>query len=417
MFEVYLYDAPIGTLTPRGNGVRFQYSAAALANEKLPALSLSLPKQGEPFPDSRAGPFFRNLLPEQAYRRLIANSARTAPENSVALLGAIGGECPGAVSIWPAGTAPPSEPGYQALDERGLQALFAAGSRDALANAVTRGRLSLPGAQDKIALLRDAGGRWHLPLNGAVTSHILKPGAAAAGFPDLLENELFCTELARRCGLLVPPTDLAAPGIRVFSSERFDRPVLRTPGRTARQKLHQEDFCQILAVEPELKYETDGGPGLRKCARGIREYSSLPADDLPRLIRWVGFNYFIGNEDAHAKNLALLYRPDGLRLTPHYDLVSTEVYADLERRLAMKIGSTWDVRKVQRSDWQSVARSIGLPWDRVRPLLLTLAARARAEGPATRAICLERFGPSPVYDRVGEAAERHAVQLETALGR
>ncbi|HEV8358633.1 MAG TPA: type II toxin-antitoxin system HipA family toxin [Gemmatimonadales bacterium] len=413
MFEVYLYDLPVGTLTPRGNGIRFQYAASALENEELPALSVSLPKQSEPFPDSRAGPFFRNLLPEQAYRRLIAGAARTAPENSVALLGAIGGECPGAVSIWPAGTTPPTEPEYQALDERALRALLEGESHEALANAVTRGRLSLPGAQDKIALLRDPAARWHLPLNGAVTSHILKPEVTR--FPHLLGNELFCMELARRCDLLIPRTELAAPGVRVFCCERFDRPISGGTGKPPREKLHQEDFCQILAVEPERKYEADGGPGLRKCARVIRDHSSLPADDLPRLIRWAGFNYLIGNEDAHAKNLALLYRPDGLRLTPHYDLVSTEVYPELERRLAMKIGGAWDIRNVQRSDWQGVARAVGLPWDRVRAILLELSARIRAVAEGTGASCLDRFGPSPVYDRISEAAERHAGQLEAAL--
>jgi hypothetical protein len=91
------------------------------------------------------------------------------------------------------------------------------------------------------------------------------------------------------------------------------------------------------------------------------------------------------------------------------------VYPELERRLAMKIGGAWDIRNVRRSDWQGVARAVGLPWDRVRAILLELSARIRAVAEGTRASCLDRFGPSPVYDRISEAAERHAGQLEAAL--
>src|SRR2546428_6872866 len=100
MFDVYLYDVHVATLTARGRGVRFTYTHQALENERLPALSVSLPKRVEPFPDSVAGPFFRNLLPEQAFRPLVAAAVGTAPENSVALLGAIGAVHPRVVLIW-----------------------------------------------------------------------------------------------------------------------------------------------------------------------------------------------------------------------------------------------------------------------------------------------------------------------------
>ena len=72
MLDVYLFDTCVGMLGARGRGLRFQYTPEALEDDALFPISLALPKQGEPFPDSRAGPFFRNLLPEQAYRRLVA---------------------------------------------------------------------------------------------------------------------------------------------------------------------------------------------------------------------------------------------------------------------------------------------------------------------------------------------------------
>ncbi len=415
MFDIYLYDLPIGTLSSRGRGVRFEYSPQALENEALPALSLSLPKQSKPFPDSQAGPFFRNLLPEQAYRRLVATAVGTSVENSVALLGAIGGEWPGAVSIWPSGSQPPNQPEYRVLEEEDLLALFSPSDRQAFASAITRGRLSLAGVQEKIPLLCDDGGRWHLPLKGAVTSHILKQ--ATSTFPQLLENELFCTALARDVELDAVEADPLGPNVRVFCAERFDRPWAPESEQAPRSKLHQEDFCQILRTEPERKYEAEGGPGLRKCADIIRRHSSLPAADLPRLARWVAFNYLIGNEDAHAKNLALLYTGDGLQLAPHYDLLSTEIYSDLERSLAMKIGGAWDIRNVQRNDWQRFAAAVGLPWDRVRAILMHLADTLVEVLATTIESCAESYGQSSAYEQIAGVVEQSSQQLQRELTR
>lgn len=417
MLEVFLHDLRVGVLQARGRGVRFSYVAEALDDPRLPALSLALPKRSEPFPDSQAGPFFRNLLPEQAYRRLVAAAAGQAPENSLALLGAIGGECPGAVSIWPPGARPTAGPEYRPLAAQDLRDLVTASDPAALGIAVARGRLSLPGVQEKIALLRGDDGRWHLPLNGAITSHILK--SAAPAFPGLLENELFTLALAARSGLEVARSALAEPAARALSVERFDRvrPAAGGGGGAWLRKLHQEDFCQILRTDPERKYQFDGGPGIRACAGAIRVYSAFPAGDLERLARWVCFNYLVGNEDAHAKNLAMVYLPTGLRLSPYYDLVSTEIYPGLERRLAMKIGAATDVRNVQRGDWERLAGALSLRAPEVRAWLLDQMEAVRGAVPATRVACAEAYGASPVYDAIERICERQASRLERALAR
>jgi serine/threonine-protein kinase HipA len=409
MFDVLLYDRPIGTVVPRGRGIRFQYLPKAL---DLPhALSLALPKSPAPYPDSKAGPFFRNLLPEQSYRKLVIRATGTTGDDS-ALLGAIGGECPGAVAIWPDGTRPHSMPEYTPLSSRELAELFGRGPANDLAAAVARGRLSLPGVQEKIALLRKDDGSWCLPLHGAVTSHILKQ--ATQGFPDLLENELLCMALAKAAGLDVASAALATPEVRIYCTERFDRPGSSSG---ARQKLHQEDFCQILGIEPGNKYENDGGPGLKACAEVLRRHSALPADDLRRLTQWTAFNYLIGNEDAHAKNLALLYRTDGLHLTPFYDLVSTEVYPSLERRLAMKIGRATDIRNVQRSDWRRFAAVVRLPWPQVRAWLLEVSDTVVRSFPGTVEHCRQAFGSAEVYSRIAMIVDRHAHTLQRELAK
>lgn len=413
MLDVHLFARRVGVLGARGRGITFRYTPEALEDDSVPALSVSLPKQEERYPDSRAGPFFRNLLPEQAFRRLVAAAAGAAEGDSRGLLGVIGGECPGAVALWPEGSSVPATPEYRDLAEADVAALFEPRERAAFASAVVRGRLSLPGVQEKIALLRRPEGGWALPLNGAITSHILKQ--ASASFPGLLENEFLCLSLARATGLEVAPMELAGPGGRVLCVERFDRVFPGDSAGGVRRKLHQEDFCQALATDPERKYEFDGGPGLRGCAEVIRRHSALPAEDLARLVRWVGFNHVIGNEDAHAKNLALLYGDSGLRLSPHYDLVSTEIYPGLERRMAMKIGGAADARNVQRRDWERFARALELPWPRVRIWLLDLLSGVREALPDALHESATACGESEVSAGVVEVVARRGERLEREL--
>jgi len=414
VYTVYLYDRPIGIIERRGTGLRFTYAESALSDGALPALSLSLPKRAEPYADRKAGVFFRNLLPEHAYRRLISAAAGATVDDTTALLGAIGGECPGAVSIWPEDQAPPppTRHEYQHLGTEDLERLLEPAS-PRLGDAVVRGRLSLPGVQPKIALLRDDDGAWRLPIRGAVTSHIVK--RPTDDYPHLAENELVCTALARATGLGVPDWGLVTATRRAFCIERFDRVPSGDPAGPPRRKLHQEDFCQILSVKPETKYQAEGGPGVRQCADVIRAHCALPAVDIPALVKWVGFNCLIGNADAHAKNLALLYTERGLQLSPHYDLVSTEVYPDLQRAMAMKIGGTWDIRNVQKSDWSRLATMVRLPWSHVRALLSEVVeALASAVAPVTAQLA-EELGTNPVFERIRHVVEGHLQQMGREL--
>ena len=79
------------------------------------------------------------------------------------------------------------------------------------------------------------------------------------------------------------------------------------------------------------------------------------------LIEWFLFNLFVGNCDAHAKNISLLYAPDGRpRLTPHYDLVCTTVYPDVSRNLAMACGHTTAIDEVTQASLRQLAESCGV---------------------------------------------------------
>jgi len=81
-----------------------------------------------------------------------------------------------------------------------------------------------------------------LPLNGAPSTHILKP--SSPHFAGLIENECFCMKLAAAVGLPVAKVNMGRAGkIPFLEIERYDRRRL-SDGTV--ERLHQEDFCQAL---------------------------------------------------------------------------------------------------------------------------------------------------------------------------
>ena len=137
-------------------------------------------------------------------------------------------------------------------------------------------RLSLAGAQDKIAVRVDPGGRISLPLGYTPSTHVLKP--AIATWEGVVSNEVFCMGLARAIGLAAAETTAhQLEDVPYLLSRRYDR-TLDQNGTVRR--LHQEDFCQALGVPSEIKYQAEGGPGLRDCFALLRVASSNPVQDL-----------------------------------------------------------------------------------------------------------------------------------------
>jgi hypothetical protein len=119
------------------------------------------------------------------------------------------------------------------------------------------GLFSLAGAQPKTALLLEKE-RWGVPSGRTPTTHILKPPAGPhAGF---VVNEHLCLQLARRLEFPTANSSVMSfDGERAIVLERFDR-VRRAEGWL---RIHQEDLCQALDVNPSRKYQNDGGPGPR----------------------------------------------------------------------------------------------------------------------------------------------------------
>jgi serine/threonine-protein kinase HipA len=74
-----------------------------------------------------------------------------------------------------------------------------------------------------------------------------------------------------------------------------------------------------------------------------------PTLDLINLARILLFNYLIGNCDYHAKNLSVLYT-DTLKLSPFYDLLSTYIYDDLSKEMAMSINNKYNIDDITKKD-------------------------------------------------------------------
>jgi len=332
----------------------FQYSKKWLTSPDAFQISISLPMQEDIFLHDKVKSFFSNLLPESAVRELIAKRLGISDKNDFMLLKRIGGECAGAITILPESEIPesPDQYTYRSLSDKQFVDLIKHIPRCPLLAGQEGIRISLAGAQEKLALFyKDPA--FYIPTNGAPSNVILKPGMAH--FQSSIENECFCMMLANAIDLNVPPVIIAQKETqKVLLIKRYDRIL----NNDVPMRLHQEDFCQAMGLSHELKYQADGGPGLKACFDLVRAYSVNPIKDFQQLMQWVFFNYLIGNMDGHAKNLSFIYQARQIRLAPFYDMMCTDIYEDLSQKLAMKIGGENRPEWIMERHWKRFAEEI-----------------------------------------------------------
>ena len=106
--KVYLKDRFVGWLSHESTGdvFSFKYDDAYLADPSDGALSFTLPLGSETFDSVRTYRFFANLLPPQVVRQRLGASLHLSRNNVFGFLKAIGGDCAGAVSLYPAWIKP-----------------------------------------------------------------------------------------------------------------------------------------------------------------------------------------------------------------------------------------------------------------------------------------------------------------------
>lgn len=403
MLTVRHVGIDVGELRAQGRELRFRYHPDWLTLPTAFALSPRLPLTGESYAGEEVLVFFANLLPEGPVLDALCRLQRLPRGNVFRLLEAFGRECAGAFElVQESGTGSPS-PGYQPYPVDVLRADLDDLRRHVpLLHRHGELRLSLAGAQNKLPVCyRD--GALFLPTGGAASSHILKP--AMPSWPDSIFNEALSLRLAAAIGLPVPDTIVMDQPEPMLLIERYDRIAEGDRYR----RLHQLDLCQLTGQLPDLKYESDGGPGFADVFATIDTHSALPAIDRLQLVDWLLYNYLLGNADAHGKNVAMLYGNDGrLRLAPTYDLLSTAYWPQLSDKMAMAIGGERRPRWVMARHWHRLCETVGLNPAQLRRRALALAENARDRLPAV-AEGLDLDPQSPLL--------RHSVDILAKRGR
>jgi serine/threonine-protein kinase HipA len=352
----YKSNQRVGVLSRDGDSYFFCYDSEWLRQVYSMPLSHSLPLQEEPFTPKESRPFFSNLLPEGQFREHIARKNRISPEDDFELLAVLAGDCAGAIALYPEDVPPPSAENqhkYRLLSKEDKKKLL----EEAFIMDLTflgpeeKTRLSLAGVQDKLPIMiKD--GELYLPLDGAPSTHILKPQHYK--WKNLVENEAFCMTLANKLGLNVPGVFILNEDDKAYVIERYDRKIDKE-GRVVR--IHQEDFCQALGYSYREKYEEHGGPGHRECFNLVKEFRNPLADKI-KLMNLTVFNYLICNYDCHSKNISLLYNEGAApSLAPFYDLVCVGVY-NLSSDLAMSIGGVFNPSDLSLEAWKKFANDI-----------------------------------------------------------
>jgi len=408
VLNVYLKNRFVGQFSweSERNVYEFRYDADYVAASDAEPLSFALPLRVEPFDSDRTYNYFANLLPPIVVRKKLEKFLHVSKNNIFGFLNAIGGDCAGAVSLY----APGAKTCFDG-DER-LRILSDAEAADILkslrrrplyAAAETGYRYSGAGAQDKL-VARIEGVALALPLFGTPSTHIVKPGAEY--FPESVVNEHFCQSLAARLGLHSSESKIMLfGGERYYVTTRYDREMIE--GKPHR--LHQEDFCQMLSVDPEVKYEEDGGPGIVQCLDALGR-QHVPLAETFRFLDMVLFNCLIGNADAHAKNYSVIYRDGSVRMAPLYDAVSTMVYPDLSREFAMSVAGDRSFDDITRDSLVRLSPLCGIS---PKLMLSRLDALAERILPVARELAEELSSewPSDVYAKILSVVSKQVSHL------
>ncbi|MGH9917456.1 MAG: HipA N-terminal domain-containing protein, partial [Nitrososphaerales archaeon] len=195
---IWMYDTRVGVLSRQRGNLSFAYTPEGLdLGLGVPLLSVSMPTRGRAYGNEVTSAFFSGLLPEGEPRQIIAYDLNLSERDAYGLLRALGRDCAGALVVVPDGETLEEEgvpePITDAEVARRLRKL-----RVQPLGVDQRVRVSLAGMQRKLLLSRLENG-WGLPVDGAPSTHIVKP--ANRYLRNVVANEALCVRVARELGL------------------------------------------------------------------------------------------------------------------------------------------------------------------------------------------------------------------------
>ena len=350
-----------------GKSGTFSYDEAYVARAKAMGelgISERLPVDSRPYAAEEFGPFFRGLLPEGSVYGNLAQMYQVPRNDYLSIIARLGCESIGALTFVADGIDPGEyEPHFEPLTDEMVRS-FGEGPLRAVTRMTSETRLSLSGAQSKVAWCIEEGVRaseaeiadWSVPRGTAPSSHIIK--VSAPGEEEIAYNELVCSLIARACGMEVACVDLLPflPG--AIAVQRYDRQWVSRDGKKVLSRLHQEDFCQALGLPPHLKYQVEGleCSYLLLISDVIDAMSAVPRADRLEFAKRLAFNYAVGNSDAHLKNASMLYNRAWTmrRLAPVYDVTYIPL-TGYSTRMEFDIGSHRELSEIDERDIMSIA--------------------------------------------------------------
>lgn len=347
--ELFLHDERVGIVEPARDKTRVtlnvdgSYPQTILLSESFATLPGRRPSV------DAVSNFLGGYVPEGNHRERMAAKRRIDKEDLFALLREFGGSIAGAVTLRQQGEPAPRPPTYEPLDDASLAAKLKQALDDSDQGIPDDSRSTLPGYQPKVLVAR-FNDQWVSPHGRAHSTHILKPQVPAR--PNRIFDEYYSHLLTRHMGLSQFDSGVHTAGRTTFLAiERFDRTI---DGDEVLLH-HQEDLAQALGLDwrdTDVKFQEPEWPSNPKRAtnRRIAELlGSIPGGDaaVDAWIRQLTYHVAIGNNDAHAKNVALMHLPHGTQLSETYDALPNLFQEGLIKwDLAFAVDGQFDQRRI-----------------------------------------------------------------------
>lgn len=320
----------VGGLEKSKNGaLNFRYDNAWINTVGARPISLSLPLVDQKFSGDLVYNFFDNLLPDnQQIRNRIQAKFKAQTNHPFDLLAKIGKDCVGAIQLVSDDILSfEKKISFEPLNEKKIANILRGYQKYPLgmSDETEAFRISIAGAQEKTAFLYHQN-KWVIPTNDTPTSHIFKLPIGFIPYQqfdlsDSCENEWLCAKIASAFGLNIAKSEiLYFEDLKVLVVERFDRKLSQDSSWLMR--LPQEDMCQALGVSSNLKYQADGGPGI-KDIMDLLLGSAKAIEDRDFFYKTQILFWLLAAIDGHAKNFSIFIEPQGQYIcTPLYDVMS-----------------------------------------------------------------------------------------------
>lgn len=275
--------------------------------------------------------------------------------DTLSFLARYGRDIAGALQIWDIDDpTEPQQPTLRPVTDIEVRQLLENPVVSPLGNDIRTGKSSLGGVQPKIVIVRTENG-WAQALGGYPTTHILKPQPANLP-PSVIHDEEYGNRIAQELGLANYETSVAEfAGLPALVIERYDR--------LGGERIHQEDFNQVLGASGSEKYQEYGGVvSLRRVSSSLISLG-LTAD-LRKLAKMLVATTAIGNLDMHTKNLGLLHASESqMSLAPAYDFVPqahTHMHMHNDGKFALAVNKKYQPNQITADDLADEISSWGV---------------------------------------------------------